>query len=73
MMRFVERLRAIGLTRAALLLAAAALAAIAYVGVREAQVGPRAEAGAATAQEQATPARQDNSEEQTTSRQPPSR
>lgn len=63
MMRFVERMRAIGLTRAALLLAAAALAAIAYVGVREAQVGPRAEAGAAAAQEQATPAPQDNGEE----------
>lgn len=61
----VERMRVIGPTRAALLLAAAILiAAIAYVGLRDAEVGRRAEAGAAAAQQQPPAPPQDSGEEE---------
>ena len=61
----MERTRAIGPTRAALLLAAAILiAAIAYVGLRDAEVGRRAEAGAAAAQEQPPAPPQDSGEKE---------
>lgn len=59
----VGRARQIGPTRAALLLAVAALAAGAvYAGLREAEVGTRAEAGATAAQEQPSPPPQDDRE-----------
>ncbi len=60
MKRIVEQLRAEGARRVATLLAVAALAAaLVYVGVREAGVGERSEAGAVVAQEQPMDAGED--------------
>ena len=65
MRRIVERMQAVGARRAALLLALAALAAgLVYVGLRQTEVGTRAEAGATAAQEQPpAPPPQDSGDE----------
>lgn len=64
--RIVERIRGVDARRAALVLAMAALAAVAiYVGVQETQVGSRAEAGAAAAQEATSEATPQDSDEET--------